>query len=104
MNDISNISENLKTILFADDTTVFSSHKDIGTLCSTMNNELKEVCNWFKANKLSLNAKKTNLMFLATRFQTRNIGEKYNISLDSCKLTRTKEAKFLGITIDENLT
>ena len=102
MNDICNTSKILKTILFADDTTVFCSHKDIATLCTTINNELKEVCNWFKANKLSLNAKKTNLMFLGTRFQTKNIDDRYAVFLDGCKLTRNKEAKFLGITIDEN--
>ena len=65
---------------------------------------LKEVCNWFKANKLSLNAKKTNLMFLGTRYQTNNIGDDSSIYLDGCKLSRVEDAKFLGITIDENLT
>jgi hypothetical protein len=104
MNDICNTSSLLNTILFADDTTVFYSHKDMHILCTTLNDELKEVCNWFKANKLSLNAKKTNLMFLGTRFKTKNIDSKNEIYLDGCKLTRVHEAKFLGITIDENLT
>ena len=35
-------------------------HKDVKTLCETVNKELKEVCNWSKANRLSLNDKKTN--------------------------------------------
>ena len=47
--------------------------------------------------------KKTNLMFLGTRFQTNNINENFEIYLDGCKLARVEEAKFLGITIDENL-
>ena len=69
-----------------------------------MNNELKEVCNWFKANKLSLNAKKTNLMFMGTSKQTSSIdNENVNIYLDGCKLSRVQDAKFLGIIIDENL-
>ena len=46
-----------------------------------------------------LNAKK---MFLGTRFQINNINENYEIYLDGCKLARVEEAKFLGITIDEN--
>ena len=50
-----------------------------------------------------LNAKKTNLMFLGTRFQTKNIDDRFDIYLDGCKLSR-EEAKFLGITIDENLS
>ena len=104
MNDICYTSKLLKTILFADDTTCFYSHKDVKTLCETVNSELKEVCNWFKANKLSLNAKKTNLMFLGTRFQTKNIDDRFDIYLDGCKLSRVEEPKFLGITIDENLS
>ena len=105
MNDISYSSGLLKTILFADYTTCFYSHKDVQTLCNIVNNELKEVCNWFKANKLSLNAKKKKkIMFLGTRFQTNNINENFEIYLDGCKLARVEEAKFLGITIDENLT
>ena len=104
MNDICYTSKLLKTILFADDTTCFYSHNNVKTLCDTVNKELKEVCNWFKANKLSLNANKTNLMFLGTRFQTNNIDDSWDIYLDGCKLARVAEAKFLGITIDENLT
>ena len=65
---------------------------------------MKEVCNWFKCNKLSLNAAKTNLMFIGTSYQTNQIDDKRSIYLDGCKLTRVTEAKFLGITLDSNLT
>ena len=65
---------------------------------------LKEVVNWFKCNKLSLNATKTNLMFVGTPHQTKNITNDNHIYLDGCKLTRVYEAKFLGITLDHNLT
>ena len=99
----------MKTILFADDTTCFYSHKAVKTLCEIVNSELKEVCNWFEANKSSLNAsslnaKKTNLMFMGTRFQIKNIDDRYDIYFYGCKLSRVEEAKFLGITIDDNLT
>ena len=43
-------------------------------------------------------------MFLGTRFQTKNIDDRFDIYLDCCKLSRVEEAKFLGITIDENLS
>ena len=35
-----------------------------------INEELKEVSNWFKANKLSVNASKTNYMILGTPHMT----------------------------------
>ena len=46
----------------------------------------------------------TPKFLMVTHFQTNNINENYEIYLDGCKLARVEEAKFLGITIDENLT
>ena len=69
MNDIHLTSDKLSFILFADDTTVFHSNKDIGKLHDIINSELIEVSNWFKCNKLSLNTLKTNLMYLGTAHQ-----------------------------------
>ncbi len=69
-----------------------------------MNSELREISNWFKCNKLSLNASKTNLMYLGTVHQTNKIkGNNTEIYLDECRLTCVSSAKFLGITIDENI-
>ena len=102
MNDICNTSKLLSFILFADDTTVFLSDKDVNVLYDTMNNELYEVCNWFKCNKLSLNASKTNLMLLGTAYKTKNANVSRSIHLDGCQLTRITTTKFLGMTIDEN--
>ena len=104
MNDICNTSKLLSFILFADDTTEFLSDKDFNVLYDTMNNELYEVCNWFKCNKLSLNASKTNLMLLETACKTKNANVSGSIYLDGCQLTRITNTKFLGMTIDENLT
>ena len=91
ISDIYYTSKLLKTILFADNT-CFYSHKDVKTLCETVNRELKYVRNWFKANKLSPNEiKRTNLMLLWTSFQTKNIDMSYDIYLDDCKLSRVKK-------------
>ena len=82
MNDICNTSKLLSFNLFADDTTVFLSDKDANVLHDTMNNELYEVCNWFKCNKLSLNASKTSLMLLGTAYKTKNANVSRSIYLD----------------------
>ena len=52
MNDICFTSKLLSYILFADDTTVFYSNSNLDSLYDTVDCELKEVCNWFKCNKL----------------------------------------------------
>ena len=46
-------------LLFADDTNLFPSHKNIDTPFDSMNVELANVSTWFKLNILSLNVDKT---------------------------------------------
>ena len=59
INDFQNSSNVLSFILFADDTSVFFSHKNPDTLLSTVNSELKCIHEWICCNKLSLNVQKT---------------------------------------------
>ena len=48
------------------DTSILYSHKDLSSKTNVVNEELEEVSIWFKANKLSVNASKTNFMILGT--------------------------------------
>ena len=43
-------------ILVVDDTTIY----DLNTTATILTNELEQLTEWFRANKLSLNATKTN--------------------------------------------
>ena len=72
VNDLCNASNILDPIMFADDTNLFFSHRNISTLFLTVNNELHKIGEWFKANRLSLNIKKTNIKFF-TRIQLKII-------------------------------
>ena len=58
--DICNVSPTLNFILFADDTSVFLSHREIHTLENMINKELPKLTLWFRSNVLSLNVLKTN--------------------------------------------
>ena len=52
----------------------------------TLNKEIQEICNWFHANKLSVNASKTNYMVLGTHHSTRkfiDINQDIDILTDS---------------------
>ena len=104
VNDITKTSNVLEFILFADDTTILYSHPNINRQKHFINNELREVSNWFKANKLSVNAKKTNYMILGTPHIVSNVDEQMDVVLDNFTLERVKQTKFLGVIIDECLT
>ena len=73
INDIVNTTSLLELILFADDTTLLFSHPDIASQSDIINIELQEICNWFQANKLWVNATKTNYMMLGTPQSTRKL-------------------------------
>ena len=50
VNDIMSTSNVLDLVLFADDTTILYSHRDSNSQVNVVNDELKEVSNWFRAN------------------------------------------------------
>ncbi len=100
INDLANVSKKLKFILFADDTNVFYTGKNIKDVSNTLNEELKHMNSWFKVNKLSLNVSKTNYMLFSGK---RNYDD-FNISIDGMRVDRVHVTKFLGVLVDENLS
>ena len=62
INDLPDICQHTFPVLFADDTNLFFSGKNIDYLEQTINTELDRITLWLKANKLSLNIKKTQFM------------------------------------------
>ena len=101
INDITNASPILTYILFADDTNIFYSHKDPHTLIRTLNLELLKISTWFKCNKLSLNIDKTNFIHFKN-VHSHDID--CNLYIDGLPLVEKKSTKFLGVTIDSNLS
>ena len=62
INDIPNSSQKLKFYIFADDTNMLYADKNLKSLEATVNKELQNVCEWLHANKLTINAKKSNFV------------------------------------------
>ena len=96
INDICNISEVLRCILYADDTSIFCSGEDILELCNRLTNELEKLHIWLIINKLSLNIGKTNFMI----FSGMNIKEDVGIKIDGVNIDRVYHTKFIGVEID----
>ena len=62
INDLANVSENLFSILFADDTTVLIEGTSMNTMITSLNWELAKLTEWLNANKLSINVSKSHYM------------------------------------------
>jgi hypothetical protein len=65
INDLPLCTNLLKVLLFADDTTLICSSRDLTTLINALNDELSNIANWFNLNKLSLNAAKSSYMIFS---------------------------------------
>ena len=105
VNDLCNASNVLNPIMFADDTNLFVSAKDIKQLFQTMTKELITIQNWFNANKLSLNVSKTKYSFFHSLFSADNIPLRLpELKIGNTVIKREENMKFLGVLLDENLT
>ena len=103
INDIVKSSNLLNFTLYADDTSVCLSGSDLNNLIEAMNRELLFVSNWFYANKLTLNANKSQFVVFHSR-QRRVPSDVNNVMVNDSIVNRVSNVKFLGVHFDENLT
>ena len=103
INDLVRSSYLLEFILFADDTNLFFSSRNVTELFFTANQELRKVARWFTFNHLDLNLGKTNYILFRRR-QLRAPTYQFNLTIDGCEISKTDCTRFLGVLIDENLT
>jgi hypothetical protein len=108
VNDISQSTE-ANILSFADDTSLYLSHPDINTLFEKANLEINNLYDWFCANRLSLNAKKTKFIVINGLSKKCDFTDK-TVSINETHLTQIgndfdeQSTKFLGIHIDESLS
>ncbi|KAJ0039461.1 hypothetical protein NL108_013132 [Boleophthalmus pectinirostris] len=99
VNDLYLVSEKLKFVLFADDTTILCSGEDLQRLVIDTTHELAKLQVWFDENKLSLNIMKTKAMF----FGNRETNPQMQMKIDHVTTEREVEHTFLGVTLDHKL-
>ena len=95
------VSKLLHIILFADDTKKINLASNIDDVTNVVNNELKQLGLWFRANKLSLNVNKTNFIMLNNKKQPRT---HVQIVLNGTIIEQVTHTKLLIATIGEKLT
>src|SRR5579872_4641501 len=71
-----------------------------------VNSELTILSDWFKANKLSLNIKKTNFMLFGSRsipLNDENSEIQFKITIENENIAQVDSTKFLGVIVDQKL-
>ena len=108
MNDIPNVSQAFRFILYTDDTNLFSTIEYSIPIRTSkadklLNQELFLVNEWLVINKLSLNIGKTKYMIFHPN-QKGIIDLTPSLIMNGIEIERVETFDFLGVTLDENLT
>ena len=89
----------LNSIQFADDTTLYISHRNRNYIKFCLSADLEAIQDWFRANKLTLNLDKTVLLYFG-KGMSKQLDD---IEIGNYKLKAATSTKFLGLWIDNKL-
>ena len=100
INDLPNATK-CQTTLFADDTNLHISNKDLTILENEANKELKKIDNWMKCNKLSINYSKTSYMIISNKCLKSSA---FKININNTEIKCVEYVRYLGILLDNKLS
>ena len=102
INDLHQVTKHAEIQHLADDTNLLYLTKSLKDINQKISFELKNIVHWLRANKISLNIKKTEIVLF--RVQKTLIKKNMNFRISEQKTNIMKETKYLGIIMDEHLT
>ena len=88
--------------IFADDTNVFFHFSNIDELLKTGKEIMTALNSWFSVNKMTLNAEKSTFTIFKSCRKVIDLPD--SIEFLDHEIKRTSHIKFLGLTLDENLS
>ena len=93
-----------KLLLYADDSALLVSGKDISSIESKLSNELSSISNWLVDNKLSLHLGKTESILFGSRAKLNKTQTNMNIQCNGTVINSKTSVKYLGAEIDQHVS
>ena len=103
INDLSCALEKGQPYIYADDTGIFTSGKDLKISEENANQDLQHVCSWLQANKFSINALKSKYMIIGSPYNLSHENYIPDIKILGKSVERVNEFDWLGVTVDDKL-
>ena len=103
VNDLPNAVHDSLTDMYADDTGLYSTGPSISAMEETMNRDLSKMYCWLLANKLSINAVKSNFMIITSPYNMSKLVDKPEILVLGKSLEQVTSIDYLGMTMDQYL-
>ena len=105
INDLPSQLSHSDSTLFADDTTILTTGSSTQELNVKLNLVANDLSTWTQQNRMVANTSKTKTMLIHSIQELRNAPDRsLTISLNGNELEQVKQAKVLGVTLDNNLT
>ena len=102
INDLPHAITYSQPTLFADDTSLLFSNKDLQLMEHCINLDLNSLLEWLNVNKIALNATKTEAILF--RNARKHLNYNIKLELNGNQLQFTSNVRYLGVTIDEFLS
>ena len=87
---------------FVNDSNILYCSKSLKKINKYINHDLSQIRQWLRANRISINANKTELIIF--RPKNKSITKQLNFRISGKKIKPVNKAKYLGIYLDEHLT
>jgi hypothetical protein len=97
------ISKKCKLLLYADDSAIIYSHKNLSVIKSTLGQELESCSKWLVDNKLSLHLGKTECILFSSKKKIKK-SEDFSIQCHDKIIKSQKSVKYLGHVLDSDLS
>ena len=102
IDDIKSVIQNAYCHLYADDTIILKGASDPDSLIASLERELSNVDHWLSINKMTINTKKTEVIFFGNKAHLKKLDNKTVRYLDT-PLKRKDKVKYLGVLFDEKM-
>ena len=97
INDLPNCLSNPQPRMYADDTHIAFASNNIQNIKAVLNEDLARVEKWLTANKLALNASKTEFMLIGSTQKLSTFHNPPSLTIDGAPITHVTSTKSLGL-------
>ena len=103
INDLPNCLVNSEARMYADDTHLTYAGVNSEDIQFCLNQDLGDLYEWLRANKLTLNMTKTEYMLIGSRQRLSTLNDSPRLTINDVHVKQVNEAKILGVVIDNKL-
>ena len=101
INDLNKSVKNSKVHHYADDTNLLLTEKSLKKINKQVNQDLALICRWLRANKISLNTSKTEIIIF--RPKQKQITKHLNFRISGQTINTCSKVRYLGIILEQHL-